>query len=83
MNTFMKTFVLIVVLLGVTVLPGQAAASVGDPAPVFDARDTDGKTHSMSSYKGKYVVLEWFNSGCPFVKKHYDSGKWPFTSRLC
>jgi peroxiredoxin len=36
--------------------------------------DTQGKSHSLAEYKGKYVVLEWFNPECPFVKKHYGSG---------
>src|SRR5438067_13150976 len=46
---------------------------VGSAAPDFSALDTNGKTHSLSQYKGKYVVLEWFNPECPFVKKHYGS----------
>jgi peroxiredoxin len=47
---------------------------VGAEAPGFTLKDVDGKTHSLSDYKGKFVVLEWFNEGCPFVKKHYASG---------
>jgi len=47
---------------------------VGQPAPAFSAVDLDGKTRSLSEFKGKYVVLEWHNQGCPFVKKHYESG---------
>ncbi|HEY2143389.1 MAG TPA: thioredoxin family protein [Candidatus Udaeobacter sp.] len=46
---------------------------VGSAAPDFSAPDANGKTHSLSQYKGKYVVLEWFNPECPFVKKHYGS----------
>ena len=46
---------------------------VGSAAPDFSAADSKGKTHSLSQYKGKYVVLEWFNPECPFVKKHYGS----------
>jgi len=46
---------------------------VGSAAPDFSTPDTSGKTHSLSQYKGKYVVLEWFNPECPFVKKHYGS----------
>jgi peroxiredoxin len=38
------------------------------------ATDSKGKTHSLAQYKGKYVVLEWFNPECPFVKKHYAPG---------
>src|SRR3982074_2553854 len=47
---------------------------VGSAAPDFSAPDANGKTHSLSQYKGKYVVLEWFNPECPFVKKHYGPG---------
>jgi peroxiredoxin len=51
-----------------------AASEIGKPAPDFSLTDTDGKTHALSSFKGKYVVLEWTNFDCPFVHKHYDSG---------
>src|ERR1700747_3828608 len=47
---------------------------VGSNAPEFSLPDAKGKAHSLSDYKGKYVVLEWFNPECPFVKKHYGSG---------
>ena len=47
---------------------------VGTNAPDFSVTDSKGKTHSLSQYKGKFVVLEWFNPECPFVKKHYGSG---------
>jgi peroxiredoxin len=46
---------------------------VGSAAPDFSAPDASGKTQSLAQYKGKYVVLEWFNPECPFVKKHYGS----------
>jgi hypothetical protein len=52
----------------------SAAPTVGQPAPGFSAVDSSGKTVSLQDYKGKFVVLEWTNDGCPFVKKHYDSG---------
>ena len=47
---------------------------VGSAAPDFSLTDAKGKAHSLLQYKGKYVVLEWFNPECPFVKKHYGSG---------
>jgi len=47
---------------------------VGTTAPDFSLTDAKGETHSPSQYKGKYVVLEWFNPECPFVKKHYGTG---------
>jgi peroxiredoxin len=42
------------------------------PAPDFTAVDADGKTRSLSEFRGKTVVLEWVNEGCPYVKKHYS-----------
>ncbi|MGA7391941.1 MAG: thioredoxin family protein [Terrimicrobiaceae bacterium] len=50
-----------------------AAPEVGKPAPNFSLKDLLGKEHDLSDLKGKYVVLEWVNFGCPFVKKHYGS----------
>jgi peroxiredoxin len=47
---------------------------VGTAAPDFSLTDAKGETYSPSQYKGKYVVLEWFNPECPFVKKHYGTG---------
>src|SRR5262249_21778728 len=46
----------------------------GVKAPDFSLTDINGKKVSLSDYKGKWVILEWVNYGCPFVKKHYDSG---------
>ena len=57
------------------------AASVGQPAPAFTARDTAGRTVSLADFKGKTVVLEWVNPGCPYVQKHYRSGNMPGTQR--
>jgi hypothetical protein len=51
-----------------------AAAVVGQPAPAFTGKDLAGKPVSLADYKGKTVVLEWHNFGCPFVQKHYKSG---------
>jgi len=53
------------------------ATKVGNPAPAFTLTDTNGKRHALGDFKGKVVVLEWFNHDCPFVKKHYDSGNMP------
>lgn len=49
-------------------------ARVGDTAPAFAAADSHGKTESLDQFRGKYVVLEWHNQGCPFTRKHYVSG---------
>jgi peroxiredoxin len=53
-------------------LPGLAA-SVGQAAPGFELKDAAGKTVKLSDFKGRHVVLEWTNPGCPYVVKHYGS----------
>jgi hypothetical protein len=50
------------------------AARIGEAAPAFTGIDTSGHQHNLSQYKGKFVVLEWTNQGCPYTQKHYDSG---------
>jgi hypothetical protein len=72
------------VALGATLLagaPAEASAAVGEKAPDFVATDTRGARHRLSDFAGKYVVLEWTNPGCPFVRKHYDSGNLPATQK--
>ena len=49
------------------------APVVGQAAPAFNAVDTYGKQHALSQYRGKWVVLEWLNHQCPYVRKHYDN----------
>ena len=51
-----------------------ADAVPGKLAPEFTAIDSNGKSHKLSDFKGKTVVLEWTNDGCPYVRKHYSSG---------
>jgi peroxiredoxin len=58
-----------------------ASAIVGQPAPAFSAVDTSGKTVSLADYKGRHVVLEWVNPGCPYVRKHYDSDNMQATQK--
>src|SRR2546423_9204946 len=72
MNT--KTILTILSSLVATAALAIDSPSVGSAAPEFSLPDAKGKTHSLSDYKGKYVVLEWFNPECPFVKKHYGGG---------
>lgn len=52
----------------------HAEVEIGKPAPDFTLPDCAGKNVSLSDFKGKVVVLEWVNHGCPFVVKHYGSG---------
>ena len=65
--------VLAVAALASTACSAKAAPVVGQAAPAFTAKDSKGETYSLEQLKGKYVVLEWLNHGCPYVKKHYDS----------
>ncbi|HET9977198.1 MAG TPA: thioredoxin family protein [Burkholderiaceae bacterium] len=60
---------------------GALAATVGQPAPAFAVTDTAGKTVSLADFKGKTVVLEWVNPGCPYVRKHYDSANMQATQK--
>lgn len=55
-------------------LPAFAEPQLGQPAPAFTAKAASGKTVSLAQFVGKTVVLEWTNSGCPYVGKHYGSG---------
>src|SRR5437016_11418834 len=69
----MKTTLTLFASLIATALFASEVPSVGSAAPDFSLPDAKGNSHSLSQYKGKYVVLEWFNPECPFVKKHYGS----------
>ena len=72
----MKTKLILALLASLisTALFAADSPPVGSTAPDFSLADSKGKTQSVSQYKGKTVVLEWFNPECPFVKKHYGSG---------
>ena len=68
-----RTFSSSIVLSSLAAGTAQAAsAAVGQAAPDFTATDSAGKSHKLSDFKGKHVVLEWTNPGCPFVVKHYS-----------
>jgi alkyl hydroperoxide reductase subunit AhpC len=59
-------------LLAVPQFGFASGIQVGQPAPAFTVKDTNGKTVSLAELKGKTVVLEWSNHECPFVRKHYN-----------
>lgn len=73
-----NTVAVILSLILPAAVPGSSGAvekaSVDSPAPAFTLKDASGVSRSLSSYAGKYVILEWVNFGCPFVGKHYGSG---------
>src|ERR1700726_440205 len=68
-----KSIIAILTSLAATAVLAVDVPPVGSSAPDFSLTDAKGGSHSLSQYKGKYIVLEWFNPECPFVKKHYGS----------
>jgi peroxiredoxin len=68
-------------LLAATAPAPAATAAVGQPAPPFSGIDAAGKPVSLADFKGRTVVLEWVNPGCPYVRKHYDSANMQATQR--
>ena len=69
--------ILYTTLVGALGLVASHAAEINQPAADFTAKNVKGESVSLADFKGKTVVLEWVNFGCPFVKKHYASGNLP------
>ncbi|MCX7868918.1 MAG: thioredoxin family protein [Terrimicrobiaceae bacterium] len=65
---------LLLIALAASAALATASPEIGKPAPEFTLKDCSGKQHSLSDFRGKTVVLEWVNHGCPFVVKHYSAG---------
>ena len=63
----------LLLLLGMPAMV-MADAVPGKPAPPFEVKDARGHVQKLSDYQGKWLVLEWFNKDCPYVRKHYGSG---------
>jgi glutathione peroxidase-family protein len=72
MKTFSKIGFLLCLFTSFSI---SAAVNIGEKAPNFSLVDSNGKTHQLSDFKGKFVVLEWVNYDCPFVVKQYQPGK--------
>ena len=70
LNSLLKSAILPTCLLATTAF----AVKPGDQAPNFTGTDSNGHTQTLSQYRGKWVVLEWANRGCPYDQKHYNSG---------
>ncbi|HEY0968405.1 MAG TPA: thioredoxin family protein [Opitutaceae bacterium] len=82
MKSPLKSFLILAAISSAFVFGAQAKeAVIGQAAPDFTLTDITGKQHSLSSYRGKTVVLEWVNPECPFVIKHYGSGNMPNTQK--
>ena len=71
---FPSTAALLVAIPLFSIAVCAQTAKVNAPAPDFTATDSQGHTQALDQYRGKYVVLEWHNQGCPFTRKHYESG---------
>jgi len=70
----LRSFIIFGVVLVLMCVPVSAAVVTDQPAPDFKLQDTTEQWHNLSDFRGKYVILEWINFDCPFVKKHYGSG---------
>src|ERR1700733_5677283 len=73
----MKRFAMVFVSAALLFLAAPlllSAPKVGEPAPDFSAAASNGKTYHLADFRGKFVVLEWHNNGCPYTRKHYESG---------
>lgn len=68
-------FSLLILAMTLGVACARAQVTTGEPAPEFTLTDTKGTAHNLSDFRGKYVVLEWVNHGCPFVVKFYKPGE--------
>ena len=69
---FAQVFLCILLLAAAQI--AVSAVKVGQPAPDFSGTASDGKSYHLADYRGKLVVLEWHNNGCPYTRKHYNSG---------
>ena len=73
-----RALLILSVILTVSMTGAGACADeikAGKAAPDFTFTDIEGTTAKLSDFRGKYVVIEWFNHGCPFTEKHYKSDK--------
>ena len=69
-----SAFAVVSLVISGFVAYAHAQVRVGNQAPVFTAVDSRGRTVALDQFRGKYVVLEWHNQGCPYTRKHYVSG---------
>jgi alkyl hydroperoxide reductase subunit AhpC len=74
LSSLVAAIILVSLAATVELAAQEAQAEIGEPAPAFTLPDTYGQEHTLSDYEGKWVVLEWLNYDCPFVRKHYNSG---------
>jgi peroxiredoxin len=73
--SLIKKLIILQLLFGISLAAVHAQeVEIGGDAPDFTLTDVNSQSHHLADYKGKFVVLEWFNYDCPFVKKHYSTG---------
>ncbi len=60
----------------------QSTPTPGNIAPAFSGITSQGETITLDQFANKTVILEWTNHGCPYVKKHYESGNMQATQKL-
>lgn len=70
-------FLFISVFALLSAVAAEAEPVVGQPAPLFSGAAAEGGALNLADLHGKTVILEWTNAGCPFVRKHYESGNIP------
>ena len=68
-----RRFFMSLAVVSALATPALAEPALGQPAPAFQALDANGKTRALSEFRGRTVVLEWTNNGCPYVQKHYNA----------
>jgi peroxiredoxin len=73
LSKYIVGFVLGLTAIGFAIGPVNATIKVGETAPALQLRDTQGRAVNLVDFRGKTVVIEWFNPNCPFVQKHYGS----------
>ena len=81
-----RAFTMLASAAAILLLPAgvsHAEPKVGSPAPAFSALNSDGKTVNLADYRGKTIVLEWTNDGCPYVRKHYGTGNIQALQKKC
>ena len=74
LSAFAATAIAGLAAVTIVAVPPVSAQTVGQAAPNFTLPDSNGRNVSLSDFRGRTVVLEWNNPGCPFVQKHYGSG---------
>ena len=74
MDKVIRSYIIILAVSVLIPVLSFAEVQIGELAPDFTLTDSNEQQRSLSEFAGKYIVLEWFNPECPFVRKHYDSG---------